>query len=226
MPANPDGLVLRVVQVDALGNSPWDEPIEVTTDGIKLGGVYLVETGKDDKLAAIWRDGQNLRFRDEANPGSASGGFTLADLLAGGGGDTQEATVPPDTMLTSEHRTVRHAIHFVDQGPAEGFASGAFKEVLPAGSVFPTSVIWYTDSGKTEKIVEKLIERSAGSATNIAPTPITWILYDTDGTSVLAKVIDSITYSGVFEYQVTRTIKILAFTSNEVVTAVDGLTVV
>jgi hypothetical protein len=139
-------------------------------------------------------------------------------------GDTIEIS---STALTSDqHRTLRHLIHFIDQGPAEGFASGAFKEILPAGSVFPTSVTWYTDSGKTHKIVEKLIERSAGSATNITPTPITWILYDEDGVTVVAKVIDSITYSGVFEYQVTREIKILAITVNEAVTAADGLTVV
>jgi len=139
-------------------------------------------------------------------------------------GDTIEIS---STALTSDqHRTLRHLIHFIDQGPADGFASGAFKEILPAGSAFPTSVTWYTDSGKTQKIVEKLIERSAGSATNIKPTPITWMMYDEDGSTVVAKVIDSITYSGVFEYQVTREIKILAITINEVVTATDGLTVV
>lgn len=138
-------------------------------------------------------------------------------------GDTIE--ISSTALSSDQHRTLRHLIHFIDQGPADGFVSGAFKEVLPAGSAFPTSVTWYTDSGKTHKIVEKLIERSAGSATNIAPTPITWIMYDEDGSTVVAKIIDSITYSGVFEYQVTREIKILAITINETVTAVTGHTV-
>jgi hypothetical protein len=130
------------------------------------------------------------------------------------------------TALTpQQHRNLRHLIHFIDGGPADGFLSGAFKEVLPQASPFPTSVTWYTSSGKTQKIVEKLITRSGGGATNILPTPITWIMYDEDGVTIVAKVIDSITYSGVFEYQVTREIKILSPTSHEYVTAVDGVTV-
>lgn len=130
------------------------------------------------------------------------------------------------TALTAgQHRTLRHLVHFIDSGPADGFLSGAFKEVLPQGSPFPTSVIWYVNSGKTQKIVEKLIERSAGSATNVKPTPITWIMYDETGTSVVAKVIDSITYSGVFDFQTTRQIKILAPGGHEYVTAIDTLTV-
>lgn len=138
-------------------------------------------------------------------------------------GDTIEIS---STALTPEqHRTLRQLIHFIDSGPAEGFLSGAFKEVLPEASPFPTSVTWYTNSGKTQKIVEKLITRSGGGATNIAPTPITWVLYDEAGTSVVAKVIDSITYSGVFEFQTTRQIKILAPGCHEYVTAVDTLTV-
>lgn len=138
-------------------------------------------------------------------------------------GDTIEIT---STALTpGQHRTLRQLIHFIDQGPAEGFLSGAFKEVLPEASPFPTSVTWYTNSGKTQKIVEKLITRSGGGATNIAPTPITWIMYDEDGTTIVAKVIDSITYSGVFEYQVTREIKILSPACHEYVIAVDGVTV-
>lgn len=173
--------------------------------------------------------GQNLG--DGAGVYAAKSGVVLQFKSISAGArlvvtDLGDAIEISSTALTADqHRTLRHLIHFIDGGPADGFASGAFKEVLPAGSAFPTSVTWYTDSGKTQKIVEKLIERSAGSATNIAPTPITWIMYDEDGSTVVAKVIDSITYSGVFEYQVTREIKILAITINEVVTAVDGLTV-
>lgn len=84
MPANPDSLVLRVVQVDALGTSPWDEPVAVTADGFKIAALYIVEPGKDDKLAALWRDGSDLRIRDENNPGTAGGGHTLSELLTGG----------------------------------------------------------------------------------------------------------------------------------------------
>lgn len=107
-------------------------------------------------------------------------------------------------ISAADHKTLRQLIHFIDSGPAEGFASGAYKEVT--GGVFPTSVIWYTDATKTSKIVEKTITRSGGGATNVKPTPVVWKIYDTDGTTVLATVSDAITYSGVFETSRTRTI--------------------
>ena len=103
-----------------------------------------------------------------------------------------------------DHRVLRQLIHFIDDGPAEGFASGAYREIL--GGTFPTSITWYTDSGKAQKIVEKIITRSGGAATVVAPTPIKWKIYDTDGTTVLWTISDAVTYDGVFETCRTRTI--------------------
>jgi hypothetical protein len=99
------------------------------------------------------------------------------------------------------HKVLRQLIHFIDNGPAEGFASGAYRETLPSADPFPTSVIWYTDSGKTDKIVEKLI-----TYTGVVPTQIQWKMYDVDGSTVLATITDAISYSGVFETSRTRTI--------------------
>lgn len=104
-------------------------------------------------------------------------------------------------VQASDHPGLRQLIHFIDNGPAEGFTSGAFREILPAASPFPTSVIWWTDSGKTDKIVEKLI-----TYTGVNPTTIEWNVYDTDGSTVLATVTDTISYSGVFETSRTRAI--------------------
>lgn len=106
----------------------------------------------------------------------------------------------------AQHKALRDIIHFIDDGPGDGFASGAYKETLPAGDPFPTSIIWWESSSKLKKIVEKTIERVAGPATNVAPTPVVWKLYDTDGTTVLVTVSDAIAYSGVFETSRTRTI--------------------
>jgi len=89
---------------------------------------------------------------------------------------------------------------YVDEGPVDGLA-GAFKEVLPTASVLPTSVIWYTDSGKTKKVVEKLL-----TYTDILPATVTWKLYDTDGVTVLKTAVDTFTYSGIFESTRTRVI--------------------
>jgi len=43
-------------------------------------------------------------------------------------------------ITASDHEILRQLIHFIDSGgPADGFASGAYKEILPTGNPFPTS---------------------------------------------------------------------------------------
>lgn len=128
-------------------------------------------------------DGTGFKFRDsvgEFDPRSGSG------------------------LSEAQHRALRQLIHFIDDGPAEGFASGAYKETLPTASPFPTSIIWWESSSKLKKIVEKTITRVGVGASTVAPTPIIWKIYDTDGTTVLATITDSITYTGVFETSRTR----------------------
>lgn len=97
------------------------------------------------------------------------------------------------------HKTLRQLIHFIDDGPAEGFTTGAYKETLPSGNPFPTSIIWWTSSEKVTKILELAITRGAGQK----PTQEQWKMYDASG-SVLVTLTDTITYSGVFETSRTR----------------------
>lgn len=137
---------------------------------------------------------------------------TRKSLVLSDSGDVQELQAGDDTgtggsgLTESEHKILRHGIHFIDDGPAEGFASGAFREILPVADPFPTSIIWYDDATKAKKIVEKTITRSGGGATNVSPTPIVWKIYAVNGTTVLSTISDAITYSGVFETVRTRTI--------------------
>lgn len=119
-----------------------------------------------------------------------------------------EGVAGGEGLTADQHKTLRQLIHFINEGPAEGFVSGAYKEVLPADDPFPTSVIWWESSGKTKKIVEKTITRSGGAATNVTPTPIVWDIYDTDGTTKLATVSDAVTYSGIYETDRLRTITV------------------
>ena len=105
-------------------------------------------------------------------------------------------------ITEAQHRVLRQLIHFIDDGPAEGFTSDAYKETTPSGP-FPTSEIWYESSSKLKKIVELT---TTWSGVNI--TSEEWEIYDTDGSTVLATITDSINYSGVFETNRTRAIVI------------------
>lgn len=89
-----------------------------------------------------------------------------------------------------------------DAGPSIGYASGSYCETLPSGAAFPTSEIWYTSSGKTTKIIQLTITRDS----NKKPTQEQYILYGSDGVTVISTVTDNISYQGAFETSRTRTI--------------------
>lgn len=105
-------------------------------------------------------------------------------------------------ITSSQHEKLRQLIHFINEGPAQGFTSNAFKEILPASNPFPTNIIWWVDSTKIGKIVEKIIIYNS----NKTPTTITWNMYDVAGVNIIASIIDSIAYSGIFEISRTRSI--------------------
>jgi hypothetical protein len=161
-------------------------PIEPQEDAMEAAGLYLQDATHRDQTTLISRANNDLTFKDGNNPAPV----TLSTLLAGGG------------ITATQHKALRHLIHFIDDGPAEGFASGAYREILPFAGPFPTSYVWWTSAAKTAKIVELSITYNV----NKTPSTEQWKMYDTDGSTVLATVTDAITYSGVFETSRTRTI--------------------
>ena len=145
-----------------------------------------------------------------AGPTGASGatGATGASGATGPAGPTGApgptgATGPIGAgMSEAQHASLRQLIHFIDEGPAEEFASGAYKEVI--GTINPTSIIWYDSNGVgKKKIVEKLITWSGP-----VPATIIWNIYDTFE-SLAATVVDTIKYSGLFEASRLRAITIV-----------------
>jgi hypothetical protein len=90
MPSNPDGLdVVQLIKQEwsSLGGDsgdekPYDAPIEPLEDGIEVAAIFIVESGdsRPSRAVAIWKDGNNMRFRDVTNPGS---GYTLSELIGG-----------------------------------------------------------------------------------------------------------------------------------------------
>lgn len=192
-----------------------DDPVEpgdlVTIAGNAAAGDYTVDTVTDDTTFTVVEattDATSGTVTFYHPPGATKVGIdpTNLNLTDDNVQDALESIVGTGSSGGGAHRTLRHLIHFISEGPAEGFASGAYKEKLPSGSVFPTSVIWWESSSKLKKIVEKTITRSGGGATKVFPTPVVWKIYDTDGSTVLATITDDITYSGVLDSTVTRTV--------------------
>jgi len=113
-----------------------------------------------------------------------------------------ESDVIIDAMSASEHSMLRQLIHFIDeQGPATGFASGAYRETTYTGP-FPTVEIWWESAAKFKRIVDETVTYNANKT--IATDQ--WRMYAADGVTVIATVIDSMTYSGVSETSRTRVI--------------------
>lgn len=157
-------------------------PVDPSEDHIEARGFFIQNDTSEDEVVLITRDSSNrMTLEDTENSP-----ITLSQLLTEG-----------------EHKTVRQLIHFIEEGPAEGFASGAYKETLPSANPFPTSIIWWESSSKLKKIVERTI-----TWTGANPTTDEWKIYDADGSTVLATVSDAISYSGPFETTRTRTITV------------------
>lgn len=100
-------------------------------------------------------------------------------------------------LTDAQHKTLLQLIHFIDEGPAEGFSSGATKAIT--GTAFPTQILW--KRADTTKLVEQNI-----TWVSAKPTIVQWKMYASDGATVLATVTDTISYSGAFETGRTRTI--------------------
>lgn len=99
------------------------------------------------------------------------------------------------------HKTMRDLAHFVESGPADGFASGAYEEILPDGDPFPTSDIWYESAAKAKKIVSLDTTYNANKTINTE----VWKTYDIDGITPLVTMTDTYGYSGIFVSSVART---------------------
>ena len=179
-----------------------------TSGGGAADGTYTIASVDDQTSVTVVETiadstGGTADFRHPA--GATKVGVDPTNITASTQNDLQgvledlDGAIGAGGITEAQHKALRALIHFIDNGPADGFTSGAYREMT--GTVFPTAVIWWESSSKLKKIVEKTI-----TWTGINPTTIVWKMYDTDGSTVLATVSDAISYSGVFETNRTRTI--------------------
>ena len=160
----------------------YEEPVDSEVDGLAARGFFPQNGATPNEDAGVEKDGSgHLTFKD-----AITGTKTLAQLAASGTGVSEET-----------HKTLLQLVHFLDEGPGEGFASGATKEVT--GTVFPTVELW-------KRADATALVRKTTTWTGAVPTTIEWKVYDVDGTTVLATITDTIAYSGIFEPGRTRVI--------------------
>lgn len=177
---------LKIEGVSTGGDDEDQFPTELDPqeDHVELAGIVICDATHRDETTRLWRADLDMKFLDGNNPGGA----TLTELLAGGAGGITETA----------HKALRHLIHFINDGPGDGFASGSYKEVT--GTVFPSAIVWWTSADKTNKIVERLC-----TWVGVKLTTDQWKIYDSGGT-LLVTLTDSISYVGVFETSRTRVI--------------------
>lgn len=84
----------------------------------------------------------------------------------------------------------------LDCGP---LVDGAYREVLPAGNPFPSSVTWYADDTKAVVLLRESITRAADQS----PTTIVWQVYDSVG-NLVRTITDALTYANLIETTRTR----------------------
>lgn len=112
---------------------------------------------------------------------------------------TQGSAAWQETLNAASHKALRDLIHFIDDGPADGFPSGAFKQTFYSGALIVDEV-WWADNSATQRIVDLSI-----TYTGALPTTEVWRMYASDGVTVLVTLTDAITYSGALETERTRT---------------------
>lgn len=116
--------------------------------------------------------------------------------------DIANITTALYNLITSSSGGSASLWTLVDDGPTDPIDNNAYKEILPNSSPYPTSIIWWTDNTKSQKIVEKLISYTA----NGVPATITWNVYDALG-ALAHTIIDTFTYTNnVFESSRVRSI--------------------
>jgi hypothetical protein len=181
------------------------------TSGGSGDGTFTIDTVVDattfDVIESIGDStGGTADFKH--GPGAKSVGFDSSGLISVTSDNVQEAIEELDAnkITASQHKSLRQLIHFVEtNSPGDGFGSGPYYcEILPSSDPFPTSETWYETSSKLKKICRFECTYNA----NKTHATQKWIVYKSDGTSAAADATDTITYSGIFETNRSRSVSV------------------
>jgi hypothetical protein len=181
------------------GGSPggFDTYVQFNDGGSFGGDANFTFNKNTDTLSVTRLSGSLTRLTNGTSYLISTGNITIVTQSNGA------VKIGTSAVNSSQHAALRQLIHLAEEGgPFEEFTLGSYREVLPTGDPFPTSVIWWETSAKLKKIVEETVTYNSQKLI----TSDVWKVYNTDGVTVLKTATDTITYSGVFETNRTRTI--------------------
>jgi len=115
------------------------------------------------------------------------------------------AIVSTGGLTSEQHKTLRHAIHLIPNGPYDGYFDGYLSSDLyctisPIGNPFPTQMIWYTSPDMFNKIIELNVIYNPNKTISSS----VYFIYDSSN-NIIQTITESFQYSGIFVSNVTRT---------------------
>lgn len=151
-------------------------------DAFLAPAVYFQEPTASgvDKVVSVGRSAAQLTLVD------ATTSHVLGELVSSTAGQV------------GSHNALLDVIHFLTDGPGDGWASAAVSVDSYAGPLL-SSTIWYADNTLAKKIVGYSYTYSGPL---IATSKVT--LYAADGSTIVRTVTDTYTYSGPLRTQRTR----------------------
>ena len=156
--------------------------LDACADAIPVAALLLQDTTTVavDQSVTVARTANDLALKDK----------TTARLL--------KELVCATSGQVASHNALADIVHFLDDGPGDGWASGAVESFGYNGPLM-TSRVWWTTSAKTQRIYSEVYSYSGPLVATA-----TYTLYDAKGTQVRAMV-DTFSYSGPQCTGVTRT---------------------
>lgn len=178
-------------------------------ESISEGGGQNDESWTEANIGEDFLDGQGITLQVAGASTTTSDATTYVSRPAAGalaftdqlsGTLTLEQLVTSVTAKPGSHNRLADIIHFLPEGPGDGWASGA---VCVEGFAGPLQVssTWYTDATQTKRIISV-----AWTYTGPLVSTAKWTLFSpADGVTIARTLTDSYTFNGPLLQTRTRT---------------------
>jgi hypothetical protein len=138
--------------------------LDPSEDNVQCNGIVLEDASHSDENVRVWRDGDDLKFKDTNNPAD----HTLTQLLSGGG------------ISEAQHEALATLVHEID--------ATSYEEYTYSGADITNCTIW-TSIAKTKKIREEQYVYGSGHRVD----QVTTIQYDSTGAEKM-RTVEAYTY--------------------------------